>query len=85
MAADGSSRKAFLLGAGDRFAFAADRSTPLPQKPGGRACMRRDVTLPAAPRYQQGMRHRQQHAGLMTTDSYAAVMERGGSGGLSER
>ena len=34
IAADGSGRKGFLLGAGDRFAFAADRAAPLPQKPG---------------------------------------------------
>ena len=33
-AADESGRKAFLLGAGSRFAFSADRATPLPQKPG---------------------------------------------------
>ena len=31
-AADESGRKAFLLGAGSRFAFSADRATPLPQK-----------------------------------------------------
>lgn len=34
VASDGSGRKAFLLGAGDRFMFAADRPHPLPATSG---------------------------------------------------